>query len=111
MNTGAVGDRILDISVQSRPTSPGTHTDNTEFQDVTETLRTLVIPTVDPIKVTQTILYMQAAGEWLGLADLKTFDGDFWDNRKTGEALVHSRIECAGPSGIEIESVELVRKV
>lgn len=111
MNMGTAGDRIVDISIQSRRMGSETHIDNPELQDVTETLRTVVIPVVDPFKITQTTEYLQGLGEWPGLADLRTFDGDFWDNGKVGEASVKTRIECAGPSSLVIESITMERHV
>lgn len=111
LNTGAPGDRVIDISIQSRSTSPDVPSDDPDLQDITETLRTLVVPTLDPLKVTQTVVYMRGLVEWPGPADLRTFDGDFWDDRKAGEALINTRIECTGPSSMEIESVRLLRQV
>ncbi|KAF5372683.1 hypothetical protein D9615_009870 [Tricholomella constricta] len=57
VNTGAPGDRVIDISVQSRSTEAEADPAEPEGQDLTETLSTLVIPTVDPIKVSQTISF------------------------------------------------------
>ncbi|KAF8070400.1 Foie gras liver health family 1-domain-containing protein [Lyophyllum atratum] len=111
VNTGAPGDRVVDISIQSRPINAVNDVTNPELQDMTETLRTLVIPTIDPLKVTQTISYTRGLAEWPGLADLKTFDGDLWNNSRTNEALVTTRIECAGPSALQVGSVKLERHV
>ena len=111
VNTGAAGNRMVDISVQSRSTNSEAIDDSLEFQDVTETLQTLVVPTVDPIEMSQIVTYMRSLGEWPGLADLRTFDTDFWDDRCSGEALITSKIVCVGPSKIEIESIRLEKEV
>jgi hypothetical protein len=111
VNTGAAGNRMVDISVQSRPTSSEETDDSLEFQDVTETLQTLIVPAVDSIEIDQTVTYSHSPSEWPGLADLRTFDADFWDDRFGGEALITSKIACVGPSGVEIESIRLEREV
>ncbi|KAF5386217.1 hypothetical protein D9615_002311 [Tricholomella constricta] len=101
VNTGAPGDRVVDISVQSRSTEAEADSAEPECQDLTETLRTLVIPTVDPIKVSQTISYTRGLAEWPGLADLNTFDGNIWNYSRTSEALVRTTFESAGPSAVQ----------
>jgi hypothetical protein len=111
LNTGAAGNRMVDISVQSRPTGSEETDDSLEFQDVTETLQTLIVPTVDSIEINQTVTYSHSPSEWPGLADLSTFDTGFWDDRFGGEALITSKITCVGPSEIEIESIRLEREV
>lgn len=119
LTTGAAGETMLDISVQSRPTALSADDDgddessseHPELQDMTETLRTLVVLTVDPLKVTQNVVYQRVLGDWSGLADLKTFENDFWDDRQGGEAVVNVRMECVGPWGLEVESVNLERAV
>ncbi|RDB24899.1 Trafficking protein particle complex subunit 11 [Hypsizygus marmoreus] len=109
-NTGAAGDRVVDISIQSRTLGSAADPENFELHDTTETLRTVVVSTVEPLKVTQTIVYRQGLGEWPGLADLRTFDGDFWDHNQAGEAVVNTRIECVGPFALEVESIRLERQ-
>ncbi|KAG5645413.1 hypothetical protein DXG03_006237 [Asterophora parasitica] len=110
VNTGAPGDRVIDISIQSRPAGAAVDPGETELQDLTETLRTLVIPTVEPFKVSQTISYTRGLAKWKGLADLDTFDGNVWNHSRTSEALVRTSIECAGPSTVHVESVTLERQ-
>lgn len=117
VNTGAAGDRMIDLSVQSRstatpskPTSP-VSPEGRELSDVSELLQTLVVPTVDPVKVTYAVNYRRALGERPGLADLTTYEGDFWDDGDGGEAIVNVKMECAGPWGMDIEYVKLLRKV
>jgi hypothetical protein len=102
---------MVDISVQSRPTGSEEIDDSLEFQDVTEILQTLIVPTVDPIESHHTVTYTRSTSEWTGLADLRTFDTDFWDNRHGSEALINSTMLCVGPSAIEIESIRLGREV
>lgn len=109
VNTGAVGNRMVDISVQSKSTS--FEETDLEFLDITETLQTLIVPTVDPIKISHGITFTRSIREWAGLADLRIFDIDFWDDRCGGEALIDSKMICIGPSEIEIESIRLEREV
>lgn len=114
---GATGDRTLDISVQSRttnipmPTSPVSPKSPSlvSLSDITETLRTLLIPTLEPIKFEQTVKYKRSTKPLAGIADLDTFEDDFWDDG--GEAHVSTTMTCAGQSGISVESVKLVREV
>jgi trafficking protein particle complex subunit 11 len=101
-NTGGVGDRVLDISIQSR--SPVS-------RDTSEVLRTLSVPTVAPMKVEYGVKYLHARGPLPGLTDLQTYEGDYWDDGEGGEALVSARMACVGPWGVSVETVRLVRKV
>jgi trafficking protein particle complex subunit 11 len=101
-NTGGVGDRVLDISLQSR--SP-------IAQDTSEVLRTLSVPAVAPMKVEYSVKYMHARGPLPGLTDLRTYESDYWDDGEGGEALVKSRVVCTGPFSLSVETVRLVRKV
>jgi trafficking protein particle complex subunit 11 len=111
VNTRAAGNRMVDISVQSRSTSSEATDDDLETLDVTEILQTLLVPTVNPIEISHGVTHTRSTGEWLGLADLRTFDTDFWDDRCGGEALIDSKMICVGPSEIEIESIRLEREV
>lgn len=112
---GAVGDRVIDISVQSRasssaePTTPVTPQSPSVVIDSGETLRTLVVPTVDPITVTQHVSYRRSTKTSVGLGNLETFENDFWED--AGEANVTSTWACVGPSGVLIESIKLLREV
>lgn len=108
-NTGAAGERVLDFSIQS--TATGDVHENIELRDMTETLQTLVVPTVNPLAVGFDVVYRRTLGEQLGLADLKTFESDFWDDVDGGEAVVTFRMVCAEPWSLEIESVKLVTQV
>lgn len=110
-NTGAAGNRVVDISVQSRSTSSEESDNALEHPDVTEHLQTLLVPTVDPIEISHTIAYTRPLNEWPGLADLRTFDAEFWDDRCGGGALISSKLVCIGQSEIEIESIRLKREV
>lgn len=111
LNTGAVGERMIDISIQSRSTEEFDPAQDPETHDVTETLRTLIVPTVNPMKLTHSIAYMRRPGDCPGLADLRTYNADFWDDQSGSEALIDTTIECAGPSGLHIESITLERQV
>lgn len=113
-NAGPPGNRVLDVSVRSR--SPSDHPEQVEEtaddglqNDTTEILHTLIVPTVEPFKMSQEIVYRRSTSEWPGVADLRTFDGDHWDDRG-GEAIVNVRVGCSGPWPIEIESIVLERE-
>ena len=84
-NTGGVGDRVLDISIQSR--SP-------IAQDTSEVLRTLSVPTVAPIVVEYGVKYLYACGSLPGLTQLHTYENDHWDDGESGEALVTAQMAC-----------------
>jgi hypothetical protein len=101
-NTGGVGDRVLDMSIQSR--SP-------IAQDTSEALRTLIVPTVAPVKVEYGTKYLFARGPLPGLTELHTYESDHWDDAEGGEALVRARMVCMGPWGVSVETARLVRKV
>jgi hypothetical protein len=101
-NTGGVGDRVLDISIQSR--SP-------VAQDTSEVLHTLSVPTVAPMKVEYGVKYLHARGPLPGLTDLHTYESDYWDDGEGGEALISAGMACMGPWGVSVETVRLVRKV
>lgn len=110
ISSGAAGERMVDVSIQS--TVVGTETpENPELQDMTETLQTLVVPTVEAIKVKYGVVYKRAAAARVGVADLRTYDHDFWDDGDGGEAVVTAQMECAGPWGLEVASVKLLREV
>ena len=116
-STGLAGDRVLDISVRSRlPADQGEVEDGVDESkdemdyDSTETLHTLTVPAVEPFRIHYDVVYRRSTQEWAGLADLKTCDGDYWDDRG-GEAVINVRIECPGPWPIEVEGVVLEREV
>ncbi|KAJ7350608.1 Gryzun, putative trafficking through golgi-domain-containing protein [Mycena albidolilacea] len=109
ISSGAAGERMVDVSIQS--TVVGTEApENPELQDMTETLQTLVVPTVEAIKVKYGVVYKRAAAARVGVADLRTYDHDFWDDGDGGEAVVTAQMECAGPWGLEVASVKLLRE-
>ncbi|THH12527.1 hypothetical protein EW146_g7608 [Bondarzewia mesenterica] len=118
-NTGAGGDRVLDISIQSHhapqgadasasPSSPSSP--SMSLADTSETLQTLVIPTVAAIKMAYDVKYTRVGGSTAGLLDLRTFDDEYWDNGDGGRATVEARLECVGPWSLSVEKVRLIRK-
>ncbi|KAF8963658.1 Gryzun, putative trafficking through golgi-domain-containing protein [Flammula alnicola] len=120
-NTGAGGDRMVDVSIQTSTIVDDDDDSKEEEEeeeeihqastrDTMEHLKMLVIPTVNPIQVTQSVAYRRALDPWSGLADLQTFDESFWDHRRGGEALVTVSMACVGPSSLRIESVDLDRR-
>ncbi|KAL0578934.1 hypothetical protein V5O48_003082 [Marasmius crinis-equi] len=114
VSTGAAGDRTLDVSVQSRAASAVHEGADGESQpellDITETLQTVVVPTIDPFKMTCDVIYRRAVGPRIGLADLRSFDSDFWDDGDGGVAEVRSTFRCDGPSNLEVESLVLKKQ-
>ena len=128
-NTGAGGDRMIDISIQSRTCIAGKHEgdqasenqgddeddeDNdseTPLHDSMEHLHMIVIPTTNPFKLTHSAAYRHALDTWPGLASLETFDETFWDDKRGGEALVSTTLSCVGLSSLNIESMRLERQV
>lgn len=110
----------MDISIQSRsipkPTSPDVSPDAPSDvpaypSDTSEALQTLTVPTVNPIKLSYEVGYTRALADRSGLAHLQTFEGDFWDDGKGGEALASVRMEVVGPWSLEVQSVHLIRQV
>ena len=117
-NSGAGGERMIDVSIQSRPNDSEDETSDDDddendllSEDKMETLRTLVIPTVNPFKVTSDVSYRHKQEPLLGLADLQTFDAKFWDDRRGGEAIASIKIECTGPWNLLLDGVTLERQV
>ena len=119
-STGAGGDRVLDISTQCREVLSADDADaqeeQTEASDTrhsTEVLHTLAVPTVEAIRASWDVAYERAPTSVPrpGIADLSTFDSDFWDDSLGGEAVVQLVLECAGPWNLEILGMELVREV
>ena len=118
-NTGASGDRILDISIQSRtfttankaasPISPPSP--SLDHSDTSESLQTLVIPTVNAMKMAFDVTYTRASRSPAGLVDLRSYEDEYWDDTDGGEAQVEARWECVGPWSLSVEKVRLVRKV
>ena len=124
-NTGASGDRMIDISIQSRTVISGNNgsdhagdrEDDEDFDgetsshDSMEHLHMIVIPTTNPFKLSHSVVYRPALEPWPGLANLETFDKTFWDDRRGGQALVTATLSCVGPSSLIIESLRLERQV
>ncbi|KAJ7287102.1 Gryzun, putative trafficking through golgi-domain-containing protein [Mycena rebaudengoi] len=109
VSTGAAGDRMVDVSIQSTAVSDR-HVENPELQDMTETLQTIAVPTLEAIKVNFGVNYRRALGPHAGVADLRTYDWDFWDDSEKGEAIVTAQMECAGPWALQVESIQLQRE-
>ncbi|KAN0130166.1 Gryzun, putative trafficking through Golgi domain containing protein [Lactarius tabidus] len=100
-STGGVGDRVLDISIQSR--SPVS-------RDTSEVLRTLSVPTVASMSVEYGVKYLHAPRPLPGLTDMNTYESDYWDDGEGGEAFINARMTCTGPWGLSVETVRLSRK-
>ena len=112
LNTGAVGDRTLDVSIRSQsatqfPSSP----DSGGPHDTHETLQTLVIPTAQVMKITSNVTYRRSLRPQTGLMDLRTYGNDLWEDRVSGEATITSTFQCVGSCGLRLEYIRLESKV
>ena len=115
LNTGAVGNRTLDVSIRSQsttqlPSSPRTP-DSAGPHDTNETLQTLVIPTTQAIKITSDVSYQRSLRPQAGLVDLRTYGNDLWEDGVSGEATITSTFRCAGSCGLRLESIQLENQV
>ena len=116
-NAGAVGNRTLDVSIRSQPTarlqsSPIPQTrDSGGVQDVNETLQTLVIPTTRAIKISSNVTYQRSLQPHPGLADLRTYGNDFWEDKVSGEATITSIFQCAASCGLKLEGIRFESQV
>ncbi|KAG2153198.1 Gryzun, putative trafficking through golgi-domain-containing protein [Suillus clintonianus] len=116
VGSGAPGDRMLDISIQStsiQPVSMSKGDDDAEPRnssslgahatvDSCEKLQTIVIPTSGALAVTYDVAYSRSKNAIPALADLSTVEDDFWDDSYGGE--------CSAPCGLVIESLKLHRQ-
>ncbi|CDO69602.1 hypothetical protein BN946_scf184875.g5 [Trametes cinnabarina] len=118
-NAGTPGERVIDISVQSHstvqpptPVSPNTPTSfsASTLVDRTETLRTIMVSAVSPVKIEHAVVYKRVTGSQPGLADLATFEPGTRDEGAAVEAIVTSTISVVAPSGLVIESLRFHRK-
>lgn len=109
ISTGGAGDRILDISLQSRATVEGDTTNSPE--DISEILKTVTVPTVHPLVTSHNIVYRRATSARLALTDLRSFDEDFWDDGEGGEGDITFTLQCTGPWSFELDGLEFIRKV
>ncbi|KAF8435107.1 Gryzun, putative trafficking through golgi-domain-containing protein [Boletus edulis BED1] len=124
VNSGAPGDRTIDISVQSRTTtgpvpsqsrsparspspSPSETLDASQDYDMGEVLRTLLIPTSSVFVVHQDVAYQRSLRPPPALADLFVLEDPHGEARAGGEAVVTTVVECAAPCGVELEKVAL----
>jgi hypothetical protein len=126
VGSGAPGDRMLDISIQSTSVQPGS-TSKGEDDDVEprsssslsdhavidscEKLQTIVIPTSRALTATYDVAYRRSKNAMPALADLSTVEDDFWDDSCGGVAVVTTKIECSAPCGLVVESLKLHRQV
>jgi hypothetical protein len=117
LNTGAIGDRTLDVSIRSqsitqRPSSPIPRTPGSAgLQDVNETLQTLVVPTAQAIRITSHVTYQRPLQPQPGLADLRMYGNDFWEDSVSGEATITSVFRCVASCGLKLESIQFESQV
>lgn len=72
-------------------------------------MRTLVVPTVEPITASSSVSYRRSTKPLPGLGNLDTFESEHWED--DGEAEVVMTFTAVGPAGIKVENVKLVREV
>ena len=114
LNTGAVGDRTLDVSIRSQPPAylpPSPTADSAGVHDINDTLQTLVIPTTQAIKITSNVTYQRSLQPRPGLADLRTYMNDFWEDRVSGEATITSIFRCTSSCGLKLEGIQFESQV
>lgn len=105
------GDRVLDISVQTRiPGSSSSDQDDSEG-DVTENLQTVSIPTVDAFHLTQDVTYQHNEREWTVLTDLRSYEEDYEEYERGIEATIVTDISIVGPWSIYIECIKFDNEV
>ena len=114
---GNGGQRVLDISIQSRavsPTTPSTPTDReSELElpeadinsDFKEHLQTIVIPTVAPFEVVTNTLYHRITEPLRPMLDLDAFDGA--DFQSDVQATVTTKVVANGPWDLEVQSIKV----
>ncbi len=109
LSGGAAGDRMLDISVQTRipEDSPFRDEEGHRINDVTEKLQTVVVPTLEAFHVNQEVTYQHNLKEWRGVADLDSYEEDFVDEGRSMEVMVVTDVSVAGPWSIYVEHIEL----
>ncbi|KAL5532043.1 hypothetical protein ACEPAF_5607 [Sanghuangporus sanghuang] len=117
VSSGRAGERMVDVSVQSRTLAPLSDSESDAPAPRVETgevLQTLVVPTVDAFIVAHEVSYGRRPAMGPGPADLSTFDPEFWDDREGGRAFIKTTFECAectGASNVIIDSIELDTEV
>ena len=101
---GASGEKMLDMSIQSRA-SP-THPEPDQIISTNETLRQLKIPVVPPMQYACRTIYLQDPRPLPPLVDLSKFEPDAFE--PAGRALVSVDITCSGPLDIMVHSIQFV---
>lgn len=79
--------------------------------DTGETLRTVVVPTVNAMTVETSVTYSRSRKSQPALADLSAYENEFWEDAAGGEATVMTSWRCLGPHELHVESVKLVKEV
>ncbi|KAH8827913.1 Gryzun, putative trafficking through golgi-domain-containing protein [Flagelloscypha sp. PMI_526] len=118
LSKGAAGDRILDIAVQTRPASfdPDPDADEEEKDEAqhradehtTETVKTVVIPVVDPLKAAFEVAYAGMRGQQSCPSDLALFEGQSWSNADGTEVTIGTQLEFSGPWVVDVHEIKLV---
>ncbi|KXN87455.1 Trafficking protein particle complex subunit 11, partial [Leucoagaricus sp. SymC.cos] len=110
LSSGAAGDRVLDISVQTKSLDNVSSVDQKEHEeresDITERLRTIVVPTVDAFQFTHDVIYQHNTKEWSALTDLESYEESYLDTGRSAETQITTDMRIVGPWPVYIEHVE-----
>lgn len=115
LSGGAPGDRVLDISVQTRipedSSFPGKEDQDNQAHDATEKLQTITVPTLEAFKVAQEITFQHNLKEWGTITDLSGYSEDYVDDGRGTEATVVTDVSIAGPWSVYVEYIEFEDEV
>lgn len=121
-NTGGAGERVVDMSVRTRPkrkiSSVGTDETETDMtlESETETLKTISIPCVDPLKVSYDISYRRRMAATSSSSSPLLWDAPINEDTDVDprsleyEAVIRTAISCLGPWTVEVEKVVLKKR-
>lgn len=114
VNSGSAGERMLDLSIQSRVTESTNDSEGSQSGDICEVLRTIELPVVSAFSVSAQTVYARSQAPLPGPADLLTFEPQYWDNSVGGKALITNVLECVdcvGACAVVIDKIRLVPEV
>ncbi len=104
---GASGEKMLDVSIQSRASHAHPEPDHTSSTN--ETLRQLRVPVVSPMQYAFHTIYIQDPHPLPPLIDLSKFEPDAFE--PAGRALASIDITCSGPLDIIVNSIQFIPRV
>lgn len=118
VGSGAPGDRMIDISIQSTSVQVASMTNDDDAEhprssssssthaavDACEKLQTILIPMSRALSVTYDVSYRRSK-------NAIPAEDDVWGDSYGGVAIITARIECSAPCGLLIEGLKLHRQV